>query len=47
MSPERGERPPFQATGGQARRASWLEKYGPPERTDYREGECETTTNYN
>lgn len=36
MSPERGERPPFQATGGQARRASWLEKYGPPERTDYR-----------
>ena len=25
--------------GGTARRASWLEKYGPPERTDYREEE--------
>ena len=25
--------------GGPSKRASWLEKYGPPERTDYREGD--------
>ena len=34
---ERYERP--SGGHGEARRASWLEKYGPPERTDYREEE--------
>ena len=49
LSPDRERFEPRGPTmgGGPSKRASWLEKYGPPERTDYREGECETTTNYN
>ena len=34
---ERHERPTTTGAGGTVRRASWLEKYGPPERTDYRD----------
>ena len=48
LSPERydynsrGEQRPYSGGGGGgggSKRASWLEKYGPPERTEYRDEE--------
>ena len=49
LSPERydynsrGEQRPYSGGGGGggSKRASWLEKYGPPERTEYRDEEEE------